>query len=166
MHINKSFLLKASLLWEVYFTQLEGARLHMEKKNRSRFRIVESRLAFQRTFPLRSLQVSSGSHRESCRLHQKYARADLQCNTSTEDGFDGAIKEDVAERNGTQEDPEEGTKQVHVSIVRLRQQEEFVYNLQRLIHCCDPECPELERPQAVHYHETKYRSDTQGDKVT
>jgi hypothetical protein len=43
--------------------------------------------------------------------------ADLRCNTTTEDGFDGAIKEDVAERNGTQEDPEEGAKQVHVSIV-------------------------------------------------
>src|SRR5258707_13730552 len=91
---------------------------------------------------------------------------DLRCNTSTEDGFDGAITENVAECNGTQEDPKEGAKQVHVSIVRLRQQEEFVYNLQRLIHCCEPECPQLERPQAVHYHETENRPDTQGYKVT
>ena len=32
MHINESFLLKASLLWEVYLTQVEGARLHLERK--------------------------------------------------------------------------------------------------------------------------------------
>src|ERR1700716_2263753 len=84
------------------------------------------------------------------------APTDLRCTISTEDGFDGAIKEDVAERNGTQEDSEEGTKQVHVSIVRLRQQEEFVCDLQRLIHGCEPECPDLERPQAVHHHETEH----------
>src|ERR1700730_16505991 len=54
---------------------------------------------------------------------------------------------------------------MQVSIFRLCQQEEFVCNLHRLIPCCEPECPVLERPQAVHHHETERRRDTQGDKV-
>lgn len=54
---------------------------------------------------------------------------DLRCNNSTEDSLYGAIKEDVAQCNGTHENSEEGTNHVNVSIFRLRQQEEFIYNL-------------------------------------
>jgi len=37
---------------------------------------------------------------------------DLRCDTSPENRFDGAVKEDIAERNGTQKDPEDGTEHV------------------------------------------------------
>src|ERR1700676_4856561 len=54
---------------------------------------------------------------------------------------------------------------MQVSIFWLCQQVEFVGNLHRLVRCCEPECPELERQQAVHHQETEHRPDTQGDKV-
>ena len=88
---------------------------------------------------------------------------DLGCNNSTENWFDGAVKEDVAERNST---PEDGAKHVDVSILRLCQYEEFVCKLHRLIPCCEPECPELERSQTVYNNKTEGSRDTQGDKVT
>ena len=90
----------------------------------------------------------------------------LRCNNSTENWFDGAVKEDVAECNSAQKDAEDGTKHVDVSILRLRQHEEFVCDLHRLIACCEPECPELERPQTVYNNKTEGSRDTQSDKVT
>ena len=89
----------------------------------------------------------------------------LGCTNSTENRFNGAIEEDVAERNGAQQDAEEGANQVQISIFRLRQQEKFICDLRRFIEGRGPESPELERPQAVHHYKTKRRRDTQRDKV-
>jgi len=66
---NESFLLRASLLWEVYLTQLEEARLHLERKTEDGSESVKSRLASQRTFQLKSLQVRSGFHRSQQACH-------------------------------------------------------------------------------------------------
>jgi len=54
---------------------------------------------------------------------------------------------------------------VQVTIFRLRQQEEFVHDLCRLIDNGEPECPALECPQAIDNHKTQHSPNTQGDPV-